>query len=116
MAVVLHHAPTKKLEALEVLLGLHVGEAIKLQEPENHLLTFFVRSQEGSLNFLVFLNDELFLNFQCFFHLFRLLLGLGRLVYSFNQILPQPRAFSLNRINLGVGHHYLLFTAQVVCR
>ena len=66
MAMVLYHPPTKKLEALEILLELNVGKAIRFQELGYHFLTFLVRSQEGNLNFLAFLNDELFLNLQCF--------------------------------------------------
>ena len=77
MAMVLHHPTTKKLEALEILLELHIREAIRLQEPGNHLLTQLVHSQECNLDFLVFLNDELFLDFQGFLQLFHLLFGLG---------------------------------------
>ena len=94
--MMLHHPPTKKLEAHEVLDNLEIRKAIRLKKFGDHLLVFFIYLQKGSLNFLILLNDELLLHLQRILELLHLLLSLHRLVHCLDKILPQPQALVLN--------------------
>ena len=81
LTMMLHHLSMKKLEALEMLDELEIRKAIRLEKLSDHLFTFFICFQKGSLNFLVLLNDKLLLHLQCVLEIFHLLHSLHHLIH-----------------------------------